>query len=142
MSEYPDICFIKSFKKYFFLLVASVYTLSVLGIPVYFHYCGGELEKVDFVTKGSSCCDDEESDLPEENDGCCKDETLVLQSATDALVKKDERVVKQSFLLLCALISHFSNQVHAPNKVYKPIVASQPYLLNQQNLISTFLLRI
>jgi len=113
-----------------------------LGIPVYFHYCGGELEKVDFVTKGSSCCDDQESDVPEENDGCCKDETLVLQSATDALVKKDERVVKQSFSLLYAVISHFSNQVYTPNKVCKPIVVSQPYLLNQQTLISTFLLRI
>jgi hypothetical protein len=114
----------------------------VLGIPVYFHYCGGELEKVDFVTKGKSCCDDQESDAPEENDGCCKDETLVLQSAKDALVKKDERVFKQSSILLFALIPDFNQAGLLSGPVTKNITVANPALLYQQKLISTFLLRI
>jgi len=114
----------------------------VLGIPVYFHYCGGELEKVDFVTKGSSCCDDQESDVPEENDGCCKDETLVLQSAKDALVKKDERVVKQTLILLCAIVPDFNKHGLLQGNVSKNILVTNSSLLQQQKLISTFLLRI
>jgi hypothetical protein len=119
-----------------------VYTLSVLGIPVYFHYCGGELEKVDFITQSSSCCGDEESDIPEENNGCCKDETLVLQSATDALLKKHERVLNPSSLLLCAILPHFTAPILAPTRIREHKVGFHPALLTQQKLISTFLLRI
>ncbi|MBL7900950.1 MAG: hypothetical protein JNK73_03070 [Bacteroidia bacterium] len=94
------------------------------------------------MTKGKSCCEDQESDVPEENDGCCKDETLVLQSAKDVLVKKDERVVKQSLILLYAILPDFNKHALLPGHVGKNLLITNPSLLSQQKLISTFVLRI
>lgn len=116
--------------------------MSVMGIPVYFHYCGGELEKIDFITKGKSCCDDTESDAPEENKDCCKDESIVIQSAKDALCKKDERIVKHITLQLYAETQHpGTSSLHAI-KTFRQTKKSEPHQLIHHRLISTFLLRI
>lgn len=67
--------------KYLFALFTCFYITGSSGIPVYLHYCGGELEKVSYVFKTSSCCGDEESAA---DDSCCKDEGFVVRSAPDA----------------------------------------------------------
>jgi len=141
LQNYHDICNINSFKKYFFLLIASVYTMSVLGVPVYFHYCEGELENVDFITKGSGCCCDDDEESGEKNN-CCKDETLLLQNDKNALVKSYERVIKQSSFLLFAVLPHFSNHFCIIDKSEKTFQNTFTSKLDQQRLISTFILRI
>jgi hypothetical protein len=55
------------------VLVVCIYVFSTIGISVFSHYCGDELEKVSFFTKTNSCCGDDESDEAMES-GCCKDE--------------------------------------------------------------------
>jgi hypothetical protein len=63
----------------------AVYVSTAIGIPVYMHYCGGELEQVSFVVKSNSCCGGEEEDMDE---GCCANENTFARFAPDFTVKK------------------------------------------------------
>jgi hypothetical protein len=74
-------------KKYLFGLVVATYLLSAVGIPIYLHYCGGELEKINVVIKSESCCDGEEDDTDVGSD-CCKDENIFIQNTTDFTFKQ------------------------------------------------------
>ena len=61
----------------------------MIGIPVYLHYCGGELEDVSYVIKKISCCgSEEEEDDSMAMNGCCQDQNLVLRLSTDFSFKK------------------------------------------------------
>ena len=62
-----------------------VYVTTAIGIPVYMHYCGGELEQVSFVVKSNSCCGGEEEDMDE---GCCANENTFARYAPDFTAKK------------------------------------------------------
>ena len=74
-----------------------VYSISAFGIPVYFHYCGGTLETVSIITKGSNCCgEDEDSD---QSDSCCKNEEIVLKNIHTAIVEQFQLFVKAQFVL-------------------------------------------
>ena len=57
-----------------------VYVTTAIGIPVYKHYCGGELEKVSLLIKSNSCCGGEEDDM---GDGCCANENTFVRCAPD-----------------------------------------------------------
>jgi hypothetical protein len=59
--------------------------VSIVGIPVYLHYCGGELEEVSYVLKSNGCCGDEEP----MDDGCCQNEDYVVRFNPDFVFKKD-----------------------------------------------------
>jgi hypothetical protein len=63
----------------------AVYLFTTIGIPVYMHYCGGELEKVSFLVKSDSCCSEEEEDM---DDGCCANENTFARYAPDFTAKK------------------------------------------------------
>jgi len=52
-------------------LVVFTYVFSTVGISVFSHYCGGELEEVALFSKPTSCCGEDESEMEE---GCCKNE--------------------------------------------------------------------
>lgn len=65
--------------------MVAVYVTTAIGIPVYMHYCGGELEKVSFVVKINSCCGGEEEDMDE---GCCANEDTYARYAPDFTAKK------------------------------------------------------
>ncbi len=80
---------ISGFYKYLFGLIVTAYVITVIGIPVYFHYCGGELEKIDYVMKSSGCCGDEDED---EGNGCCSDEGKLLVNNQDFTIKHNERL--------------------------------------------------
>lgn len=54
---------------------------TVIGIPVYLHYCGGELEEISYLTKANSCCGEEEEET--EDNGCCKNESHILLNSAD-----------------------------------------------------------
>jgi hypothetical protein len=74
-------------KKYLFGLVVATYLLSAVGIPIYLHYCGGELEKINVVMKSESCCGGEEDDTQTSGD-CCKDENVFIQNTIDFTFKQ------------------------------------------------------
>ena len=67
--------------------MVTAYVVSAIGIPVFLHYCGGELENVNYVLKGTTCCGEEEDSKPMD-DGCCKDEKLVIKNTTDFTLKQ------------------------------------------------------
>ena len=135
--------FIQLFKKYLFALIVSSYVLTVIGIPVYHHYCSGELETISYVVKSNSCCGEEESSEPTDN-GCCKDENLILKSSVDFTIKdlNDYTFVK-SFNQVFYILLPFSNSRQPIatnfNSVYTEF---PPPKLQHDLLISTSVLRI
>ncbi len=70
-------------------MVVTAYVISAVGIPVFLHYCGGELEKINYVMKSTSCCGGEEDDSEPMDDSCCKDENMVLKNAPDFTLKQN-----------------------------------------------------
>jgi hypothetical protein len=75
---------VNALRKYVFGLAVVTYLISIIGLPVYYHYCGGELEEISYLVKGSNCCGDEE----EEDNGCCEDQGFVFKNASDAIFKQ------------------------------------------------------
>lgn len=67
--------------KFLFALIAGVYLMNSVGVPVYYHYCGGELESVSAVFKPDACCDGMEE---EEDSDCCKNEVKVIAQFNDS----------------------------------------------------------
>ena len=47
-------------------------------MPVFLHYCGGQLENINYVIKGAGCCDEDEDSSS--NDDCCKDENYIIKN--------------------------------------------------------------
>lgn len=128
----------KNFSKIFIAGVVIIYVLSTIGVSVFSHYCGGELEKVSLFTKTKSCCgEQDESDMGE--DGCCKDEIAHVSFQKDftfyTLIKTIKAPVHELFLIkpdfnlapLRSVISSFlsiDKKVHPPNLVQQDIVES------------------
>ena len=138
-----DICCISTLKKYVFSFVVISYVITVIGIPVYYHYCGGELEEINYVLKSNSCCGGEEDDSAEENNGCCKDENIILKSNTDFTLKSSDDYIfsKDSDVAYIALPfqSSIKRLISFPSFVY----ANAPQARVQHSLvISTSVLRI
>lgn len=50
-------------------------------MPVYLHYCGGNLEEISYLVKTSNCCGEEESE--EEASDCCRNEHFYLKYNPD-----------------------------------------------------------
>ncbi len=71
-----------SFSKYFFSTLVGIYLLTSVGLPVYLHYCGGEVEEVSYLVESNGCCGEEVPD----ND-CCRNEGIVLQNTVDFTLK-------------------------------------------------------
>ncbi|WP_317897250.1 HYC_CC_PP family protein [Aurantibacillus circumpalustris] len=132
---------ISNLKKYLFGLVVITYVITVIGIPVYYHYCGGELEEINYVLKGSNCCGDDDSQ--EENDGCCKNESHVLKSNIDFTFKTtgDYVFLKDSGINYSSLPfkSSIKRLISIPSFVY---VNTPPSRVQHSLVISTSVLRI
>lgn len=62
------------------------YLVTSAGVPIYLHYCGGELEQVNYVIKSDGCCGDDES-TDNNSDGCCRNESLLLVNSADFILK-------------------------------------------------------
>lgn len=62
----------KKLHTFFFSLLVLAYITSNTGVFIYYHYCGGELEKISAV-KVKSCC----GGMDEKDGGndCCKNES-------------------------------------------------------------------
>lgn len=127
----------KHFAKIFISFVVVVYVMSTIGVSVFSHYCGGELEKVTLFSKTKSCCGDEE-DTAMEDDGCCKDEIAHVSFQKDftfyTLVKSIKAPVNELFIIqpdfnLVFFKTHIADflsideRVHPPNLVQQDIVS-------------------
>ncbi len=70
----------KFYFKYFFAFVVAVYLVNNIGLPVYYHYCGGELESVNALFKTDNCCGGEE----DEDSDCCQNETKIISQKSES----------------------------------------------------------
>lgn len=121
-------------------MAASVYIAFAIGIPVYFHYCGGELEKIQFLTKSTSCCGDEEEDPESGDNGCCNDEEVLVQIKDSALLKHYKTLFHVSFITLRRIQQDFSS--FAPQQLQHFEYGASTVSLSRSTLLSTFILRI
>ncbi|HQQ94635.1 MAG TPA: hypothetical protein PLQ93_08785 [Bacteroidia bacterium] len=141
-SNYTDICFVKKAKSYLLSALLLAYSFSMLGVPVYFHYCDGTLEQINILSKGKTCCSDDSGQDSDAMD-CCKDEQIVLKGTNEALLKPLEQLKKLNACDVLVLPVGFLNLAFRP-------VYTAPQLLPFENpppnhrlqLISTFVLRI
>ncbi len=67
--------------KYFFAFIVGIYLINNIGLPVYYHYCGGELESVNTLFKTGGCCGEMEED---EDSDCCKNETKIISQKSES----------------------------------------------------------
>ena len=129
-------------KKYFFGVLVATYLLSAAGIPIYLHYCGGELEKVNVVLKSESCCDGEEDDTQTASD-CCKDENVFIQNTIDFTFKQG---FQGSFIKTCSQLFYLPLPFASIQAEHNPLAFQQlelpPPRLQNSLLISTSVLRI
>ena len=138
----PDICSINLFKKYLFGLIVASYLATIIGIPVYLHYCGGELEEVSYLTRATSCCGEEEDQT--EDNGCCKNESHVLLNAADfTLNNVSSALPLKSYTELFYLATPFA--LHSFDKKiesFEQFIESPPPRLQHDRMLASTLLRI
>jgi len=129
---------LSALRTYLFGFFTFCYLLAVSGIPVYLHYCGGELEEISYLTKTDSCCGEEES----EDSDCCHNESLVLRNTVEARVAPEARLAEQTSQLLSVLF--FSSSVAIPycQQHLTEKIAHSPPILQQAQIVSTRCLRI
>lgn len=126
-----------------FGLVVTAYVVSAIGIPVFLHYCGGEIENVNFVVKGSTACCGQEEDSQPVDDGCCKDEKLVIKNTIDFTLKQiNNDLVKSSCQLFYVSSSFFEENLKTPQKLNTISIEAPPPKLQASLIISTSVLRI
>lgn len=123
-----------------FGLLVFVYVTTAIGIPVYMHYCGGELEKVSFVVKSKSCCGEEEEDM---DAGCCADENTIARYAPDFTTKK---IVGSEFQIADLNLFTVSNSIFKIKIESVSLVVSKYFFpppdILHSNIIRTTFLRI
>ena len=127
-------------RTYIFAVFTFCYLLAVNGIPVYLHYCGGELEEISYLTKTNNCCGDEEEN--NESSDCCHNESLVLRSSPEACFSTEFRLAQvTSPLLAFVLFATEASQLQTCTLSALQIVHVPPLQL-QQALINVSCLRI
>lgn len=130
-----------TFKKYLFGIVVATYVLSAIGIPVYLHYCGGELEEVNYVTASSSCCDGEEDDTTD--NGCCTNENLFIKNSIDFTLKSYQYDVVKTICELFFIQLTFLNTNIESSEIENLFLSETPPPKVQNSLvISTSVIRI
>lgn len=119
------------------------YFIAAVGVPVFLHYCGGQLEKVSYVIKGKSCCDGED-DNTNDND-CCKNENFLLKNNPDFTFKPlthfdFTKITSALFYTSINFSEIFFKQV---NKIQlASIIESPPPKVQNTLVISTSVLKI
>ncbi len=121
-------------------MVVSAYLITVIGVPVYLHYCGGELETINYLVKADSCCGGEEEDTSD--NGCCEDEGLVLKSNVDFTIKdKDNFNIVDLFPTFSFItLPYLQSTISQPLFIVKKQEPPPPKL--QEKIVSISVLRI
>jgi hypothetical protein len=128
-------------RKYLFGLSVAAWLFSVIGLPVYFHYCDGQLEEVTYFMESDGCCDGE-NNAEEGPDGCCSNEGYYLVNASEGFQKAPSSVpsIKMLGELVCLPFAPFSN-LTSPSIISKAASGPAPPLC-QAEIISVSVLRI
>jgi hypothetical protein len=117
-----------------------LYLAAAVGIPVFQHYCGGELENVSAYTKPDSCCGDEEN----EPSDCCHNEIQVAKLDAQSSHKTTARLqTVPSFIsnfLIPQIVSTDSFQSVSITTIARADTSPPPLL--HKNIIDTAVLRI
>ncbi|MBC7693921.1 MAG: hypothetical protein H7141_00595 [Burkholderiales bacterium] len=129
-------------SKIFISIVAIIYVLSTIGVSVFSHYCGGELEKVTLFSKTKSCCgNEEETDI---EDGCCKNEIVHVAFQKDftfyTLANNIKAPVSQLFIVVSSINNLLDPQ--SANTLFFNHKKVHPPDLVQQELVSCSVIRI
>lgn len=121
--------------------MVMVYLTTAIGIPVYMHYCGGELEKVSYLVKTKGCCGSE-NDAGMDG-GCCQDESVVARCAPDFTFTKNVSSDFQisNFNLFVVNIPFFDSKIEPVSMITSKYFFPPPDLLHS-NIIRTTFLRI
>lgn len=121
--------------------MVAVYVTTAIGIPVYMHYCGGELETVSFLVKDNTCCGEEEEEMPS---GCCDNENTFARYAPDFTAKKinvgSDIQIPTLDLIFNATFQLSDILIHTSNVSSESFVP--PPKLLQSDIIKTSVLRI
>jgi hypothetical protein len=111
-------------------------------VPVYLHYCGGELEKVNYLVKTGSCCGSEDESA--DDDGCCRDEGAYVQNHTDFNLK----LLSYNFFIQSSSWSHITSSIFslpenlkAPEAKFLPN-GKPPFPKITEAIVCTSVLRI
>lgn len=131
----------KYFAKIFIAFVAIVYVMSTIGVSVFSHYCGGELEEITLFTKTTKCCGEDESDM---EDGCCKNELTHVSFHKDftfSQLKSDYKVPVLALAIFNFQYTVFKNNdtVDSSNSVNKEY---PPPNLVQHEIVSCSVIRV
>jgi len=117
--------------------------LSTVGVSVFSHYCGGELEKVTLFSKTKSCCGGEE-EAEMTDDDCCKNELVHVSFQKDFTFYQIVKDCKAPVLVLA--IFNFQNSIfnfnHAAESLISVNVEFPPPKLVQSNIVSCSVIRI
>ena len=106
--------------------------MSTVGVSVFSHYCGGELEKVTLFSKTKSCCDGEESEMTD--DGCCKNVVVHVSFQKDftfyTLINSIKAPIHELFIVktyfnFASLKSSIANFLSIDKKVHPPNLLQQ-----------------
>ena len=117
-----------------------VYVTTAIGVPVYKHYCDGELEKVSFLIEAPGCCDGEEAGVA---DDCCDNENTIVRYSPDFTIKKDVNsdllITNFNLFVLAPVLYDF--KIEAVSILTSKYFFPPPDLLHT-NIIRTTFLRI
>lgn len=118
--------------------------ITVIGIPVYYHYCGGELEEISYVLKSNSCCGEEEDESEQASNDCCKDENRILKSNIDFTIKSqdDYTLVKTFSQVFYISLPFTTTNDHSSASLLSVYAKHPPANLQHSLVISTSVLRI
>lgn len=124
----------RAFRKYLFGLLVAIYLFGVIGVPVYFHYCGGELEQISYFVKADGCCG------TDDDGGCCSDQTVMLVNPSDVLSvsKTDIPQLKVLATVYCMCLP----EVAAYSAPFSRSIYPQPPDLLRKAVISSSVIRI
>lgn len=130
----------QSIKKYLFVFCTLIYLVSINGIPIYLHYCGGDLEAISYFTKTNSCCGEEEAE--DEESDCCKNEQHILKTNLDAVHHHTARLLAPT-LPLIQFFLHSAAVCFSNNCSAKPVLLGpSPPPLQHSDLIDFVVMRI
>lgn len=127
-------------KKALAILFSFFYLLSVSGLSLNFHYCGGKIKKVSFFhTDEEGCCKGE----MKETAGCCKEKTATVKTletheapASIQVLSFKNVTAEVQFVCVPSISAlYFISQEIPLNHAPPDIVAPPPYLQNRVLLI-------
>lgn len=87
--------------KYLFALLVTVYMIGNIGIPVYYHYCGGELESINTMFKSDRCCGEEK----EVDSDCCQNETKIITQKSESSFSQFNVNLKPDHIVLSGVFN-------------------------------------